>query len=403
MTHHSNSADEFRADELYRPTPELTARIRKYGDVVWLSNLGMWVVLSQPAAVEALRERNLRVPTRLNDLQRIQDRTGLDLSAVIRCLNWVSFLHDGPRHAALRSVFARFLRRIGEDYLAHYEQASLELVDKMTTAETVDFAQDYAHCLHQDVFCRMIGVPASKRELFDWGRVIDDALRPSSSVSRTSAANEHVDQMLSHIKELTHSHQAAFFLDGAGDAIRQAGLEDTLDARCEFTLAFLAFGGDSQAGALTSGLAHLLDVSGGTLSFSKGHDQLIDRPDLVDELLRCGSAVRTTSRYATEDVTLGGQHIAAGEKIYLIFASANMDPDVFECPHMMKAGRKGAVALGGGRHLCSGLPLVRKAFAITLRHLETLGTIKAVDGRVESEIVTFRVYENLPIRIVGDK
>jgi len=32
-----------------------------------------------------------------------------------------------------------------------------------------------------------------------------------------------------------------------------------------------------------------------------------------------------------------------------------------------------------------------------------LGTIKAVDGRVESEIVTFRVYENLPIRIVGDK
>ncbi|MGG7378426.1 cytochrome P450, partial [Escherichia coli] len=64
---------------------------------------------------------------------------------------------------------------------------------------------------------------------------------------------------------------------------------------------------------------------------------LRERPELmpsaVDEMLRWASPVYHFRRTATRDVELGGQHIRAGDKVVMWFASGNRDGAVFADPY----------------------------------------------------------------------
>ncbi|WP_299139589.1 cytochrome P450 [uncultured Tateyamaria sp.] len=373
--------------------------MREYGDLVWLSNPNRWLVLSRSAALEVLRDPNLHVWTRRNSVERLQDRFDMDLSAVLKALDWIPFMHDGPRHAALRSAFARLLGSIGTDYLKAYEQTSSELLEVMQESGSGDFAAGYADRLHVEVFGHLAGVPPSERHAFHCATALDGTVQAASTVAKMQKACAQLDSVLERLQDLSKTETTSDFMDQVGAALIQSGLEDTAVSRSEFLLAFLLLGGDTQAGALTVGLAHLLDSNGGTLSLGSDDCQLPDKHCLVDEMIRISTPVQTSARYATKDTVISGQHIAKGDAVQLSLQAANFDPLAFECPHAVQSGRPKNVAFGGGRHLCSAMPLVRKTLAITLSHLETLGSIEALPGRTLAEDLTVRRFAHLPIRI----
>ena len=110
-------------------------------------------------------------------------------------------------------------------------------------------------------------------------------------------------------------------------------------------------------------------ISGGLIVFMEHPDQweLLQRsPELIDtaveEILRYTSPVNYFRRTTTEDVELGGQHIAAGEKITLWYPSGNRDEEVFADPHRFDIARdpNHHMAFGaGGPHFCLGASLAR--------------------------------------------
>jgi cytochrome P450 PksS len=100
------------------------------------------------------------------------------------------------------------------------------------------------------------------------------------------------------------------------------------------------------------------------------HPALIERirtePDsafaIVTEFLRYPGTVKCMTRYAAEDIEIGGQAIAKGDLLWIMNASANVDPEVFADPYTIDVDRKNmrdAMSFGPGLHFCVGHMLAR--------------------------------------------
>jgi fatty acid omega-hydroxylase len=95
-------------------------------------------------------------------------------------------------------------------------------------------------------------------------------------------------------------------------------------------------------------------------------EKLRGRPELivpgVDELLRFESSVQFWhTRSALEDIEIAGTTIPKGARIFLVYGSANRDPERFENPDELDLERADNEHLGfsQGIHYCFGAPLAR--------------------------------------------
>ena len=83
-------------------------------------------------------------------------------------------------------------------------------------------------------------------------------------------------------------------------------------------------------------------------------------PSAIEEMLRWVTPIQNMNRTATRDVTLGGQRIREGDRMLLLYPSANRDEDAFSQPDRFDIRRhpNDHVAFGGfGRHHCLGAQL----------------------------------------------
>jgi cytochrome P450 len=87
------------------------------------------------------------------------------------------------------------------------------------------------------------------------------------------------------------------------------------------------------------------------------------RPRMLDaairEILRADGPLVANNRRTTRDVTIGGQPIAAGEPISMMWIAANRDPAAFDDPDRVVVDRdpSGNLLFGSGIHRCLGEPL----------------------------------------------
>ncbi len=94
-------------------------------------------------------------------------------------------------------------------------------------------------------------------------------------------------------------------------------------------------------------------------------------PGAADELLRHAGIVRRIRREARGDLRIAGVSIAEGQRVMLLLASANRDPEQFPDAARLDVTRSvtGQVALGSGRNSCVGVALVRALVATSTRAL----------------------------------
>jgi cytochrome P450 len=81
--------------------------------------------------------------------------------------------------------------------------------------------------------------------------------------------------------------------------------------------------------------------------------------------------LKTPVRQAARAVEIGGRKIAAGERLTLIWASANRDEAVFGDPDEFRLDRDPSQNLlyGAGIHVCPGAPLARLELRILMEEL----------------------------------
>src|SRR6185436_19661707 len=91
-------------------------------------------------------------------------------------------------------------------------------------------------------------------------------------------------------------------------------------------------------------------------------------PTAVEEMLRWVSPIQNMARTAARDVELRGQHIREGQKVVLLYPSANRDAAVFADPFRFDVTRSpnDHLAFGLGAHFCLGANLARLELRVLL-------------------------------------
>ncbi len=125
-------------------------------------------------------------------------------------------------------------------------------------------------------------------------------------------------------------------------------------------------------------------------------------PDLVHEGLRWASPVKQFVRQATRDTELRGKQIKRGDRLALLYPSANRDEEVFEDPNTFKFDRKPNrhIAFGFGPHMCIGQNLAKLELRIMLEELLPRIASLEVVGKRRCVLSNFvGGLKNLPIRL----
>lgn len=272
---------------------------------------------------------------------------------------------DPPDHTRIRRLVSQAFtpRRIALLREPIRKTADL-LLDAIAPHGHADLIGSYAAPLPITVICELLGVaPRDRQDFRSW----TDAL-VAPDPARPEKAKEAVRAMLGFFTGLLAAKRAAPADDLLSALIAVRDDEDRLTEDELMSLAFLI---------LFAGYENTVHLIGNaTLALLSHPDQLAAlRADpgllgsAVEELARYdGPAPLAIRRFPTEDVTIGGVGIPAGETVLLSLAAAHRDPRRFTDPDRLDLGRDATahLALGHGIHYCLGAPLARMETEIAL-------------------------------------
>jgi cytochrome P450 family 142 subfamily A polypeptide 1 len=116
---------------------------------------------------------------------------------------------------------------------------------------------------------------------------------------------------------------------------------------------FIAGGAETTRTAISHGLRVFADHPD---QWEEIHDDPSLVPSAVDEVIRWVTPLNNFFRTAVQDARIGEQDVADGDRIILLYPSANRDEAVFEDPFTFDIHRRPNphVAFGYGTHFCIG-------------------------------------------------
>jgi cytochrome P450 family 142 subfamily A polypeptide 1 len=109
-------------------------------------------------------------------------------------------------------------------------------------------------------------------------------------------------------------------------------------------------------------------------------------PDAIEEMIRWVTPLNNFFRTAAVDTQIGGQGVSAGDRVILLYPSANRDEDVFDDPFAFDTTRhpNPHVGFGFGTHFCLGASLARFEMQVLMEELVSritnLHVVTEIDG-----------------------
>jgi cytochrome P450 len=101
----------------------------------------------------------------------------------------------------------------------------------------------------------------------------------------------------------------------------------------------------------------------------------------LQELLRLHPPIQRFGRRVMKEVELGGQRLAAGQRVVVFFAAANRDPKIFADPHTYQPGRSTPhLSFGAGPHRCPGRFLALAQMQYLVGHTQKPKEVARMDS-----------------------
>jgi len=257
------------------------------------------------------------------------------------------------------------------------------IIDRVCEVGSADFVREIAAPLPMIVIGNMLGVaPEDRDDLLRWS---DDMLKSLGSpdpgaIDRAALAAMEYAEYITAVTEQRRRDQQSDDLIGT---LVHAEIEgDRLDQESLiYESLLILIGGDETTRHVISGGMYELLRHPEQLRSLAGDRSLM--PSAVEEMLRWVTPIKNMARQMTRDVELHGQTLRQGEKLLLLYPSANRDERVFDRPEEFDISRtpNDHMAFGFGSHFCLGNRLARMELSVMFdRLLARLPDVALADG-----------------------
>ena len=279
---------------------------------------------------------------------------------------------DDPEHLLRRKlVNAGFTRKQVMDKAAGIETLCDTLIDAVCERGECDFVRDIAAPLPMAVIGDMLGVlPQDRATLLKWSDDLVCGLSASADATALQALMEAFAGYQGFAMDTTAKRRAeptgdlfSILVNAEVDGQRMSDDEIVFE-----TLLILIGGDETTRHTLSGGFEQLLRHPDQWQRLI-ADDTLV--PGAVEEMLRWSSPVKNMARTVMRDNEFHGTQLRAGEKILLLFESANLDEAVFGDPENFRIDRNpnSHLAFGFGTHFCLGNQLARLELTTMLRKI----------------------------------
>ena len=276
---------------------------------------------------------------------------------------------DPPLHTKLRKLINKGFtpRRVAE-----LEDRVRERVDRIVGSiagkRECDLVTDIALWLPLHVIADLVGVPEEDREqVFRWTELtfgFDEAVTPEERSDAATAMYMYADGLCEQRRSEPRDDLMSVLITAEvnGESLTQMQID-------LFFMLLQNAGSETTRNLLTTGMIVLLQHPDQLERLRADTSQL---PAAIEELLRWVSPVIQFTRRATKDTEIAGRTIAAGERVVLVYPSANRDERVFADPDVLDLTRtpNDHVAFGaGGPHFCLGANLARAEMKVMFEEI----------------------------------
>jgi cytochrome P450 len=405
------SDDEILAPSAVADPYAYLQRLREADPVYWNTRYRSWVLTRHEDVSTGMTDPRFS-SDRIAPViarERARARPDLDLVETFELLDrWLVF-RDPPEHTRFRRlVHKAFSPRIIAAMRSEVERTATELIDlardKAGDDGVVDLIREVAYPLPAIVIASMLGVPAQDRDQFkDWSDDISALVFGAlDDPDRHTRARTGMNELVGYISALL-DHVRSEPGDDLASALVQArdGDESLTDDELVAICVNLLFGGHETTTNL---------IANAVLAFVRHPEQAeLLRQDptragaAIEEVLRYDGPAKAVVRIAAEDVQMGTKTIRAGDRLFLMLAGANHDPDVFEDPQRFDIERQRGshLAFGVGVHYCLGATLARLEGTIVVPQLLTrFPDLRLADEDLDwDQVILTRGLKRLPVRL----
>ena len=311
---------------------------------------------------------------------------------------------DPPRHTEMRRrVLHAFTPKVVRELEPRMRAIVRATFDRIAGLESCDFVQDVVRPLPLEIVCDILGVPHEDRERVGaWADLLAGSADPE-------IAREGRTGTQGAIEFGTYAFQLAQKNEPSGGETLIAVLKNAeLDGEqvdlmtfCGLFVQIAIAGNETTRSTLVGGVLELVRNPDALRALQRDPARI---PGAVEEMLRWLSPVHYFRRTATRDTVLRDQRIAAGERVVMMYASANRDEDVFRNPDRFDVARSPNphVAFGFGEHFCLGAALGRLEARVFLEELfARFAVIELVGEPVRLRSNELNAWKRMPVRLIA--
>ena len=349
------------------PPHELFARLRRERPVCWQEvpeQAGYWAVLRHADVVHVARHPEVFSASEGGVIIEDLDPESLE-SMRDMLLAMDPHRHTDYRKPVAPEFKARVIGRM-EDRIRAITAGILDPIRSRVRAGTgasgteVEFVHEVSARLPSAVVGELMGLPRD-----DWATIHALAERNSGGqdpdIAEPSERGSSSIEMAMYAMGFAARRRTMPLQEDLTDVLLGSRFGSRLMTDVDFGRFFVQLvtaGNDTTRTMLSSGLLALLQHPEQLAEVRRRPEAI---PGMVEEVLRWANPLHYFRRTAVADTEIGGQAIAAGDKVAMIYTSANRDEAVFDDPQSFDITRSPNphLSFGIGAHFCLGVHLAR--------------------------------------------
>ncbi|NGO64480.1 cytochrome P450 [Rhizobium daejeonense] len=276
---------------------------------------------------------------------------------------------EPPEHTRLRTLVNRaFVSRHVEKMKPEIEELANRLIDAFEKDGQTELLSTFADIIPVTMIARMIGIPEEMGpQLLKWSHDYVGMYMFKRTRADEEAADRSAQEFADYVRSMIAERRANPQDDLLSHMIHteHKGQYLTEDELISTTIVLLNAGHEATVHQIGNSVRVILE-SGLSPAEMFRDEKAAERT--VEETLRICAPVHIFQRYCLEPAEIDGVSFKRGEKVSMILAAANLDPEKFTDPLTFRPERDEApnLSFGAGIHFCIGAPLARLELNIVL-------------------------------------